>query len=231
MAPDTDPPSSRPPLNIEPVRIRGPADRKALRRKELTEAAFVVFARDGFAQASIDAVAKEANAAKGTVYVYFKSKEELFEAVVHERLTPVIETLESVGLDFEGPAASILERQVRFAYEKIVSGDLRLILRMIVADGPRFPEICKFYHENVLRRATAAIQRTIRYGVERGEFRDVPSDLLPQVLMGPSLLSAIWKMLFDDLHPIDLDDFYASHVDLVLNGLLRRPDDAPAAAP
>lgn len=206
-------------LNVKTDMTRSPLDRKELRRAELIDAAMTVFKRDGFTSAKIDDVAKQANTAKGTVYLYFKSKEELFEAALLDRMTPVVEMIENAAREFSGPASELLERQIRFGYENLVNGEMRHVLRMLIADGARFPNQVAFYHDKILKRVMAALVNTIEYGASRGEFKVTANLHVAQVVCGPLLLAAVWKLIFDDIEKMDLDMHFKTHFDIILRGL------------
>ena len=206
-------------LNVKNDMTQSPVDRKELRRAELIAAAMTVFKRDGFTSAKIDDVAKQASTAKGTVYLYFKSKEELFEAVLLDRMTPVVEMIENVAREFSGPASELLERQIRFGYENLVNGEMRYVLRMLIADGARFPNQVQFYHDKILKRIMAALMKTIENGVARGEFKVSPNPHVAQVVCGPLLIAAVWKLVFDDIEKMDLDIHFNTHLDIILRGL------------
>lgn len=206
-------------LNVKTDMTRSPVDRKELRRAELIDAAMSVFTRDGFSSAKIDDVAKQANTAKGTVYLYFKSKEELFEAVLLDRMTPVVEMIENVAREFSGPASELLKRQIRFGYENLVNGEMRYVLRMLIADGARFPKQVAFYHDKILKRIMTALVKTIEYGVSRGEFKVPANQQVAQVVCGPLLIAALWKLIFDDIEKMDLDIHFNTHLEIILRGL------------
>ncbi len=211
------------PLKIAEENTPSPIDRKELRRNEVIDAAIAVFAREGFAQATMDDVAREASIAKGTVYLYFKSKEDLFRGAIESRLVPVAERAEASATDLSGSATDLLQNHIRWAYEHIIAGDLKHILRLVIAEGPRFPEIRQFYYDNVLKRlTTGAISTIIDYGVERGEFAPISQDKIALIVMGPAMIAGMWKIVWDDLDPIDLDTYFQTHVEVIINGVLAK---------
>lgn len=220
-APRTKP--SIAPLDIVEENTPSPVDRKELRRNEVIDAAISVFARDGFSQATMDDVAREAGIAKGTVYLYFKSKEELFRGAIESRLIPAVERAQASVGELSGSAAEALQDHIRLAYEQIIAGDLKHILRLVISEGPRFPEIRKFYYDNVLQRLTKGVlSRIVEYGIERGEFAPVSTEKIALVIMGPAMMAGMWKIVWDDLDPIDLDAYFQTHFEVILNGLLKR---------
>lgn len=198
------------------------ADEQSERRAQILDAALKVFGRDGFGAARTDAIAKEAGAAKGTLYNYFSSKEEMFEEAVRMRLLPLVEQVERMQEDYSGTAEGLLRMHLTFIYDRLIKSDLRQIMRMLIAEGDRFPKLIQFYHDTVLARGAETLKRTLRYGVERGEFRPNIMDGAEKVIMGPAMLAAIWTMVFNHCAPLDIDKHFNAHVDIVLNGLKQK---------
>jgi AcrR family transcriptional regulator len=196
------------------------AERKqAEKRRAIAEAALKVFSRDGFSAAKMDDVALEAGVAKGTLYLYHASKEELFEATVREKLLPLLDAVGEISLAHEGPAEDLLRAQVNFFYTHIVGTDVAQIMRMIIAEGPRFPRLAEFYHREVISRGEQIVMKTIDYGVSRGEFVPLEGEQIGKVLMGPAIMIAIWRMVFDRLKPVDLDAFFDTHMAFLLRAI------------
>ncbi len=166
-----------------------------------------------------NSIAERAGIGKGTVYLYFDSKETLFEEAVRSVISPVIERLEHIAVSPQASAETMLRMMITTFYREVVATERRRVLRLLIGEGPRFPQLLAFYHREVVSRGMAAARRVMRYGIERGEFRSAGAVDMPQVLIGPAMVAAIWMMLFNDIEPIDPDIFCAAHIDLVLNGL------------
>ena len=196
---------------------------KEAKRMALIDAALTVFSRVGFAAAKMDDVAEEAGVSKGTVYLYFESKEKLFEGMVKAKMTPMLDNVFGMMSDTSTSATERLKQHMRFFYKKILDSDRRQIMRLIMSEGPNFPELAEFYHANVLSRGQAAINAIIQQGVESGEFRSMQGHGLMQNIAAGALIAGMWKLVFDRFQPIDLDTYFETHVDLILNGL-RVPD-------
>lgn len=196
------------------------AERKqAEKRRAIAEAALKVFARDGFSAAKMDDVALEAGVAKGTLYLYHASKEELFEATVREKLLPVLDAASDIRAEYTGPAADLMRAQVRFFYTHVVGTDLAQIMRMIIAEGPRFPRLAEFYQREVISRGETLIVSTLEYGVARGEFQPFTGEQVGKVLMGPAVMIALWTMVFGEGDRNDLDAFFETHMSFMLRAL------------
>ncbi|MEM6534003.1 MAG: TetR/AcrR family transcriptional regulator [Pseudomonadota bacterium] len=198
---------------------------KEQRREDLIKAALDVFSRVGFASAKLDDVAEEAGVSKGTIYLYFDSKEALFEDVVRTQLLPVIEQAEARLSQFQGSAADMLRQQLAFMYNKVVSEDRRVVMRLIIAEGPNFPALTEFYYKTVLARGMTATRKIIEYGVQTGEFRQMGGDTLALNVMAGAVAAGIWAQVFQPHHPLDLDVYSQTHIDLILGGLCVRNED------
>lgn len=188
------------------------------------------FIANGFDRTTIDDIAKRAGAAKGTVYVYFKTKEELFEAALRARIGPVYAQLRGgfesqLRDDPDVSATELLRRVISVVYAQIVADpDRRALLRIMIAEGERFPQLSQYYYDELLSGVRDVMPSIVRRGVERGEFRATPVADHAEVIMGPSIMAAVWKMTFDHAAPLDLERHAEAHLDLVLNGLLKRPE-------
>ncbi|MEL6827094.1 MAG: TetR/AcrR family transcriptional regulator [Pseudomonadota bacterium] len=192
---------------------------KEARRLALVDAALAVFSRVGYAAAKIDDVAEEAGVSKGTVYLYFDSKEQLFEGMVKSKMSPMLNNVASLAIDPDQSATDRLKQHLRFFYTKVLDTDRRQIMRLIMSEGPNFPHLAEFYHANVLSRGQAMINAIIQQGIETGEFRNMAGHGLMHNVVAGALVAGIWKLVFDRFQPIDLDSYFDTHVDLILNGL------------
>ena len=203
------------PGNAGPKRRRRKADRPG----EIIEAGLLEFAENGFAATRLDDVAKRAGVAKGTIYLYFANKEALFEAALRSRVGGALGDVDAAIEAYPGPTEDLLRLVVRTIYAELVESDLRVLARIIIAEGGRFPAITALYHRVTIARGRDIMRRIMQRGIERGEFRDGPIAEMPLVLMAPAIMAAVWKMTFEPHEPLDLDKVVAAHLDLVLNGV------------
>jgi AcrR family transcriptional regulator len=195
--------------------------RKAERPQEILEAAFVEFSRNGYATTTLDQIAEHAGVTKGTIYVYFESKEHLFISMVREVTKTTLDTVHGMFETHQGSTADLLRTQFSFIYQHIVEDKRRReVLRMLIAEAPRFPELADRYHEEILRPCLDMLRQAIQRGMDRGEFRKSSIINSPQVVIAPIALVDLWMMMFDDRQPLDLKAYFNAHLDLVLNGLL-----------
>jgi AcrR family transcriptional regulator len=197
--------------------------RKAERPQEILEAAFVEFSRNGYAMTTLDRVAEHAGVTKGTIYVYFENKEHLFISMVREVTKAALDTVHEMLETHEGSTADLLRAQFSFIYQHIVEDRRRReVLRMLIAEAPRFPELADRYHQEILRPCLDMLRQAIRRGMDRGEFRKSAIVDLPQIVIAPIALVDLWMMMFDDRQPLDMKAYFNAHLDLVLNGLLAK---------
>ena len=197
--------------------------RKAERPQEILEAAFVEFSRNGYAMTTLDQIAERAGVTKGTIYVYFENKEHLFISMVREITKATLDTVHEMFETHEGSTAELLRAQFSFIYQHIVEDRRRReVLRMLIAEAPRFPELADRYHQEILRPCLDMLRQAIQRGMDRGEIRKSAIVNVPQVVIAPIALVDLWMMMFDDRQPLDMKAYFNAHLDLVLNGLLAK---------
>jgi len=198
--------------------------RKAERPQEILEAAFLEFSRNGYAMTTLDQIAERAGVTKGTIYVYFESKEHLFISMVRELMKATLDTVQDMFNRHEGPTADLLREQFSFIYQHIVEDRRRReVVRMLISEASRFPELADRYHEEIQRPCLEMLKQAIQRGIDRGEIRPSAVTDCPLVIIAPIALVDVWMMMFDDRHPLDLKAYFDAHVELVLNGLLAKP--------
>jgi AcrR family transcriptional regulator len=195
--------------------------RKAERPQEILDAAFVEFSRHGYAVTTLDQIAERAGVTKGTIYVYFENKEHLFISMVRALKKATLDTVRDMFERHEGSTADLLRAQFSFIYQHIVEDKRRReVVRMLIAEAARFPELADRYHEEILSPCLDMLKQAIQRGIDRGEIRKSPIVDSPQVIFAPIVLVDQWMMMFDDRQPLDLKTYFDAHLDLVLNGLM-----------
>ena len=200
--------------------------RKEARPAEILLAAIDEFSENGFAGAKIEAIAARAGVAKGTVYLYYATKEELFEAIVRDRVSPVFKIISGIVTLWPGSQATLLKQIISRFYSEIVENDMRrMILKTLISESDRFEQLANFYHKEILVPARKMLKNIVRNGINKGEFRDTPIANEPLVLVGPALTAAIWKMTFERSEKLNTKRWLEAHVDLVIHGLRKTSDD------
>lgn len=197
--------------------------RKEARPAEIIDAARATFIEQGFAAARVEDIAARAGVSKGTVYLYFPTKEALFEAVARATVLPVLDAVAAVLLaDPTTPAPMQLRAILETIYRELVGTERRRLLHLIIAEGPRFPALTAFYHREILSKGRALLRGVIERGMARGEFRRDGLERHPEILVAPAIIAALWTLLFEAYEPLDVDSFRQVHLDLMLQALRPR---------
>lgn len=189
--------------------------RKEDRPAEITAAAFATFIEKGYAGTRVEEVAKRAGISKGLLYLYFKTKEELFKSVVKNFVVPRLDELETVIASSELSAEEFLRGPfIGFAY-KVSHSPVGKIIRLLVAEGPKHPDLLQFYWDNVVSRGIATIQSVVDKGVQSGEFKRSPITDQPLLFIMPIVFSVIFRLLFAK-QDVDTDTLIQTQIEMLL---------------
>ena len=189
--------------------------RKEDRPREITDAAFAAFAEKGFTATRVEEVARRAGVSKGLLYLYFKTKEELFKAVIRNVVTPRIDQLTRT-LDSSELSAEAFIRGPLLAFMQSLPGSpASVVIRLMISEAPKHPDLVDYYWDNVASRGLAALRQLLDRGVENGEFRDSAVNELPQLFVAPVMMSIVWGIVFAD-RSLDTDKLIETHVDMIL---------------
>jgi AcrR family transcriptional regulator len=182
---------------------RKPADDRRIERREaILAAALDEFSSQGFAAARLEDVAKRAGVAKGTIYLYFRDKEALFQELIRAMLTPVVGSVEALR-DADVPLHALSDRMVDLFVREIFSTKRGEVIRLMIAEGRRFPKLAEFYYREVLSRIFAAMRTLLERAAARGEVSPALAQF-PQLLAAPGLVAVIWTGLFERYEPLDV---------------------------
>lgn len=204
--------------------------RKDERAPEILEAALGCFAEKGFAGTRMDDIAARAGITKGTIYLYFESKEAVFKALarqsIGERLAFVTEQIKSG----DRPAAEQLRFVVSMMGQFASTSDRVVLPRVLLAEAGNFPELAEFWRREIIDRGLGLFEAIIARGVERGEFRKVEPGHAARLCVAPVLLLILWRTIFSkfDSAPYDYQGLIETHVGILLRGLM---SEAPAGEP
>jgi AcrR family transcriptional regulator len=204
--------------------------RKTARPGEILSAALASFAERGFAATRLDEVAARAGVTKGTLYLYFHSKEELFKAVVRQELVPNLERAETMVAGSTAPSLAVLEKLVGL-FAEIVGSPLGAIPKLVLTEAGNFPDLARFYRDEVVDRCKALFHKLIERGVETGELRPVDIESTVMCIVAPLLLAALWRHSFEphSAHALDIAALCRAEFDLVRRGLIAEPRAAAGA--
>jgi AcrR family transcriptional regulator len=196
--------------------------RKDSRPQELLAAALDLFVERGFASTRLEDVAKRAGVSKGTLYLYFENKEDLFKAVVRNSIVPVIGEAEVSIAAFNGHSADLLRNVIHSWWQRIGATKASGIVKLVMAEAGNFPELAQFYQDEVITRGTNMIRSMLERAIERGEFRPINVVQMAQVLVAPMLTLITWKHSVApcDRGELDPSAFLNTFLDMVLYGLL-----------
>lgn len=208
--------------------------RKDARPQELLAAALDLFVERGYAAARLDDVAARAGVSKGTLYLYFANKEDLFKAVVRAHLVPVLDRAEQAVDACEGHSAALLREFILGWWERIGNTRLSGITKLMMAESGNFPEVAKFYHDEVISRSRKLIVHMLERGIARGEFRAIDCTHATSVIVAPVLMLMMWKHTFGacQAEPISPAKFLDCFIDLLTHGLMAAsPSSSGPSAP
>jgi AcrR family transcriptional regulator len=202
----------KPPRKPAPNR----AAKSEARREAIVKAALAEFCARGFAATRIDDVAARAGVAKGTIYLHFNDKEALFREIVTTMLVPLVAVIEAPPPDL--PIREVLTRFFDLFVQEIYSTERRNVLRLVMNEGPRFPEFAEFHYRNVVERAIAAMRALLQRAHARGELKNDTLVRFPQLIVAPGMVAIIWSGLFDRFSPLDVAAMLRAHLDVLLEG-------------
>ena len=189
--------------------------RKEDRPQEITEAAFAAFAEKGFTATRVDEVARRAGVSKGLLYLYFKTKEELFKAVIRGVVTPRLDALTRTLDSPDSSAEAIIRGPVLDFMKRVPGSPVSVVIRLMISEAPKHPDLVEYYWDNVASRGLAALRQLLERGVANGEFRESAVNELPQLFVAPVMMSIVWGIVFAD-RSLDTDKLIETHVDMIL---------------
>jgi AcrR family transcriptional regulator len=200
------------------------ARRKDARPEEIIAAALDLFVERGFASTRLDDVAARAGISKGTLYLYFENKEDLFKAVVRGNVVPMLLHGEKLVENFAGSAGELLCQLVRGWWELTGSSKVAGLPKLVIAEAGNFPDLAKFYYDEVIQRALSMFRRVLQRGIDAREFRKVDVEHLVRVALAPLVMLAVWRHSFaccehEQLQP---ERYLESYLDMLLHSL-RQP--------
>ena len=201
--------------------------RKEARPSELTAAALALFVEKGFAATRLDDVASHAGVSKGTLYLYFDSKEDLFKAVIAEGIVPrIAEAVQYIG-GFEGTCVALLRQLIENWWAQIGSTPLAGVAKLIISESRNFPEVARYYQESVILPIRALLRTVLERGMAAGEFREMDAEAVIDVIISPLLALVLSRFSIGLCSRMDdPETLLQVHVDMLMQGL-QRPVSKP----
>jgi AcrR family transcriptional regulator len=190
------------------------AERAAERRQSIIDAAMEEFIARGFAATRLDDIAKRAGVAKGTIYLHFKDKESMFEELIRTAIVPLVGQIQGPP-PASGTVRDLVEAFALNFIREVATTRRGDIVRLIVAEGPRFPAIADFYYREVVSKGLAGMRAMIELGIARGEIKNADLARFPQILVAPAMIAVIWQSLFAKHAPLDAIAMFRTHLDLI----------------
>ena len=184
------------------------------RREAILSAALEEFSARGFSAARLDDVASRAGVAKGTIYLYFRDKELLFEELIRDVLSPVVGAIE-LALHHDGPVRPVAEAAIDIFIREVLGTRRKDVIRLVLSEGARFPRLAEFYYREVLAHIFTAIRTLLARAATRGELRDDTIVQFPQLVGAPAIVAVLWSGLFQRYEPLDVSAFMRKQLDLI----------------
>ena len=203
--------------------------RKERRPAELLAAALDCFVERGFAATRLDDVAARAGVSKGTLYLYYAGKDELFMAVVRENIIPLIDEFRREVTVSSASSAELMRRFLLGWWARVGETKLAGIAKLIVAEAGNFPDVARFFHDEVTLPNHQLLAGIIERGMRSGEFRAIDAEASAQLFLSPLVLRAIWNHSIQpccaDICPVPNERMLTAHIDMVLRGLTLKAAD------
>ena len=197
--------------------------RKEARPGELLDAALDLFVEKGFSATRVEEVAARAGVSKGTLFLYFQSKEDLFKAVVRENIANKFPTWQEEFVTFEGTSSEMLRYAMTSWWERIGKTRASGITKLVMSEAQNFPEIAEFYQEEVIKPGTAMIRSILARGVQSGEFREMDLEQAVHLIVAPMIFLMMWKHSMGacatSAKIVDPEQFIHMQVDVLLHGM------------
>lgn len=196
--------------------------RKEARPAELIAAALELFVEKGFASTRLEDVSARAGVSKGTLYLYFDSKEALFKAVIQESIVPILEAGAGLVDSFQGSTADLLTTLIDEWWQRIGSTHLGGVPKLMISEAGNFPELATYYHDAVIMRGRDLMRRTLQRGIRSGEFRKIDVETAIDVIFAPVLMMVIWRHSLGTCCGAAHDPrtYLQTHFDLLVGGLV-----------
>lgn len=200
--------------------------RKEARPRELLDAALALFVEKGFTATRSEEVAARAGVSKGTLFLYFQSKEDLFKAVIRENIGSLFPTWNEELDTFEGSSTDMVKYAMNAWWERVGNTAASGIAKLVMSEAQNFPEVAAFYQADVVVPGTQLLQRILQRGVDSGEFRAMDTNKAVYTLIAPMIFLMMWKHSMGacaaSANIIDPQEFIHMQVDMLLNGMLTR---------
>lgn len=217
-----------------PIARTGPRwrRRKEARPGEILTAALDTFVERGYESARLEDIARRAGCTKGTIFLYYESKAELFKAAMRDVMLPLLQDFERTIDEHQGSCRELLEKLLRLRWERATASRLSGLAKLLFAETGKYPDLATFYYQEIHRPAQAGLRRVLDLGVQRGEFRDLDSGHVARVLISPIVFAGIWRHSFGPVvdSAVDSDEYFKTTLDILFGGISSVPVEARTGA-
>jgi AcrR family transcriptional regulator len=195
--------------------------RKQARAPEILDAALACFAQKGFAATRLDDIAAKAGITKGTIYLYFDSKQALFEALARQSIGQQLDQVKVQLAAFTGSSADLLRLILTTMGHFAMSSDRVVLPRLVLAEAANFPQLAEFWRREIIDRGIGLFTTILERGIERGEFRRIEPQHAARLCVAPILMIVLWRTTFAqfDDQPYDYQGLIDAHLQTLLSGL------------
>jgi AcrR family transcriptional regulator len=220
--------------NFNDIQEKKPAPRwrrrKDTRPAEILAAALEIFGERGYDATRLEDVGRRAGCTKGTVFLYYESKSELFKAAVREAMSPMVRDTEQAVEEHQGSASELVTKVLRLRWEHMARTRLTGLVKLLLTETGKYPDLAKFYNDEFYDRGQALLRKVIQKGVDSGEFRKLDVEQAARVVVAPLLFAAVWRHTFESVAstPIELDQYFTTSLQIMLAGLDPAHVDEPA---
>ena len=191
-------------------------------KAEIIEAAFKEFEQKGFGNSTLASIAERAGISRTTIYLYYKTKEAIFEAAIRGTVEQTIDEATHLAQGHEGDFRTVFASVLDLVYQRLVSGQASIILKVLVAEGQDMPDLIVFYRTKILSKGEQLIQGLIARGVSNGELSPDCLEYDVRILVAPAIFAGLWRNVFDKIDPLDIEAFKQMHIRLICDALLSR---------
>lgn len=195
--------------------------RKEARPTEILQAALEMFVQRGFAGARLEDIAHRANCTKGTIFLYYAGKAELFKAAVRHAMVPALEAAEHSIDGHDGSRRDLLAELLTRRWSLMMETPLSGLTKLMYSEAAEFPDLARFYHDEVTVRSLGVFERVLAEGVARGEFRAMDTRNVAPLALAPIMAVAMWRHSFGVTVPasVDLKALSETAIDHFLRGI------------
>jgi len=206
--------------------------RKEARPGEILAAALEIFGERGYEATRLSDVARKAGCTKGTIFLYYENKAELFKAALRDAMLPLVAENERLVETHQGPTRDLLASLLRLRWDHMMKNKFSGLVKLMLAETRDYPELAKFYNDEFIERNQNLIQRVLQTGVDRGEFKPMIVAHVARFVVAPMVFAVLWRHAFEHAveSPVSLEAYFDSSLQLILDGLSTGQVPEPAEA-